>query len=667
MSTLTSVALNPAGRYRPRLRGLPLAPTEVRNSGGGRHVIWTLKEPIPRDTLEFERARNLLKQLTERMSGDLEPAHPAALLRLPLSFNCKYGAPILVEMMFGSALPVDVTEIEALIDLLPEGGLFSRKSRPASNGHDHAEGEPRSSGDYKAPTDVDQRLADMRFKGPGDASIHRTQLHCTGSLVRCGCPADDAVFAVLEATRKVIANEPGAASWDWAEEEFVIRRMCFDLINKAPELSAMLPDNLRGPFEAAQAAGKRATIVYAKHIGWHVRGLDNKKGEQARAAPADDGSPAGEAPKAKPSGWNYFDSTEIRPQHWLVKQLLPETGVGIVSGQWGSFKTTAALDLSVAVMTGQAFAGQYRIKRQGAVLYFATEGAGTLQSRLSAIARHRGAPEKLPFAWRGDCPLLTDKGAGPSIVKHIDEAAVHFEHAYGVPIVLIWVDTYITAAGLSSSGDDNDTAATQKAFNTLRFVAAHSGAFVAVIDHLGKVAEAGTRGSSGKEGNADTVLTTLAEREITGAVSNSRMATRKQRDGISGFEVPFTPETVELGLDEDGDPITAIVLSWSKQQHQTTTQPRKSKDRTLLAKTLMDVIAKQGFAFQPDPGGPAVQACHDADLRAEFYARRLANGTVKQQADKKRAAFNRTLKAAREAGLILVRDVNGKEIIWARQ
>ena len=282
-----------------------------------------------------------------------------------------------------------------------------------------------------------------------------------------------------------------------------------------------------------------------------------------------------------------------------------------MSGQWGSFKTTAALDLSVSVMTGQPFAGQYRIKRKGAVLYFATEGAGTLQSRLAAIARHRGAPEKLPFAWRGDCPLLTDRGAGQAITKYVDEAAVHFEHAYGVPITLIWVDTYITAAGLSSSGDDNDTAATQKAFNTLRFVAAHSGAFVATIDHLGKVVEAGTRGSSGKEGNADTVLATLAEREITGAVSNSRMAARKQRDGVSGFEVPFTPETVELGLDEDGDAITAIILSWGRQQREPTKRGRRSRDRDLLAHTLMDVVAKTAL---PSPPTQVARRCRPATV-----------------------------------------------------
>jgi hypothetical protein len=370
--------------------------------------------------------------------------------------------------------------------------------------------------------------------------------------------------------------------------------------------------------------------------------------------------------KGPPRGWQFYDSTEVKPVRWLVKQLLPESGVGIMSGQWGSFKTTAALDLSVAVMTGQPFAGQYRIKRRGAVLYFATEGAGTLQARLAAIAHHRGAPEKLPFAWRGDCPLLTDKDAGRAITKYVDEAAIHFEHAYGVPITLIWVDTYITAAGLSSSGDDNDTAATQKAFNTLRFVTAHSGAFVATIDHLGKVVEAGTRGSSGKEGNADTVLATLAEREITGAVSNSRMAARKQRDGISGFEVPFTPETVELGLDEDGDAVTAIILSWGKQQREPVKRPRRSKDRDLLAHTLMDVVAKHGFAFNPDPGGPAVQACHGSVLRAEFYERRLAKGTAKQQADTRRRAFDRALENAGATGLVGLRESNGEKVIWAR-
>src|SRR5262249_52529886 len=166
--------------------------------------------------------------------------------------------------------------------------------------------------------------------------------------------------------------------------------MCFDFVNKAPELSAALPEPLRTSFEAALAQGKTAKIVYARHIGWHGRSWPNRLADPAQEHAKSDPAPS---TAAKPRGWNYYDSTETTAPRWLVKGLLPETGVGILAGQWGSFKTTAALDLSVAVMTGAAFAGQYRVKRKGAVLYFAVEGAGTLKTRLAAIARYRGAPE----------------------------------------------------------------------------------------------------------------------------------------------------------------------------------------------------------------------------------------------------------------------------------
>jgi hypothetical protein len=62
-------------------------------------------------------------------------------------------------------------------------------------------------------------------------------------------------------------------------------------------------------------------------------------------------------------GWHYYDDTPPPPMRWLIKGILPETGVGILSGQWGTFKTTTALDLSVSVMTGMAFAARYRVVR----------------------------------------------------------------------------------------------------------------------------------------------------------------------------------------------------------------------------------------------------------------------------------------------------------------
>jgi hypothetical protein len=44
------------------------------------------------------------------------------------------------------------------------------------------------------------------------------------------------------------------------------------------------------------------------------------------------------------------------------------------------------------------------------------------------------------------------------------------------------------------------------------------------------------------------VLVTLAEREASGAVTHTRFAIRKQRDGIAGLEIPFATKPMQLGL-----------------------------------------------------------------------------------------------------------------------
>ena len=186
-----------------------------------------------------------------------------------------------------------------------------------------------------------------------------------------------------------------------------------------------------------------------------------------------------------------------------------------------------------------------------------------VHARLSAIATHHSVTGPLPFAWRGDCPALMDKNAVATLCGIANEAAVDLKHKFDLPVALIWVDTLITAAGFSA-GEDNDTAAAQKVMTALRILSQRTGALVIGIDHFGKVVETGTRGSSAKEGAADAVIVLLADRELSGGVKNTRLAVRKQRDGVSGFEIPFTARTVETGIDDDGDPITAQLLTGRK-------------------------------------------------------------------------------------------------------
>ena len=71
--------------------------------------------------------------------------------------------------------------------------------------------------------------------------------------------------------------------------------------------------------------------------------------------------------------WQGEEDSSIKPK-WLVKNMLPETGAGLLSGRWGTFKTFIAIDLAGSVMTGGSFAG-HPVKRTGGVLLMAAEGA----------------------------------------------------------------------------------------------------------------------------------------------------------------------------------------------------------------------------------------------------------------------------------------------------
>jgi hypothetical protein len=289
-----------------------------------------------------------------------------------------------------------------------------------------------------------------------------------------------------------------------------------------------------------------------------------------------------------------------------------------------------------------------------------------LCARLSAIAAHHGVTGPLPFAWRGDCPALTDKNAVDVLCRIANEAAADLERKFGLPVTLIWVDTLITAASFAS-GEDNDAAAAQKVMTALRITSQRTGALVVGIDHFGKVVETGTRGSSAKEGAADVVIALLADRELSGGVKNTRLALRKLRDGVSGFEIPFTVRIVETGTDDDGDPITAPVIDWQAPQQPTQAEARWTPSMQLLRRVLMTTLVDSGQEVRPFPDGPLVRACDIELVRREFYRQYPADGTDKQKTDARRKAFGRSVKESVARCLVTTREVDGVQLIWLNE
>src|SRR4029079_17841889 len=120
------------------------------------------------------------------------------------------------------------------------------------------------------------------------------------------------------------------------------------------------------------------------------------------------------------------------------------------------------------------------------------------------------------------------------------QAEASLQAEFALPLGLIGIDTIATCAGYSRAGDEYDNAVGQAVMNVLKAIAQELGCFVLGIDHFGKNVEAGTRGASSKESSGDLVLACLGTKELSGTVTNTRLAVRKHRGGRQGQEYPFS-------------------------------------------------------------------------------------------------------------------------------
>src|SRR5262249_7594211 len=141
-------------------------------------------------------------------------------------------------------------------------------------------------------------------------------------------------------------------------------------------------------------------------------------------------------------------------------------------------------------------------------------------------------------------------------------------------------------------------------------------------------------------------------------------AVRKQRDSVSGFEIPFTARMGETGTDEDGDPVTAPIIDWQAPQQASQSDTRLTPSMREFRRVLLTVPAGCGHKVGPFSEGPEVHACDVELVRAEFYRQYPADGTEQQKAEARRKAFGRSTKEAIARGVVASREVDGVQLIW---
>ena len=277
-----------------------------------------------------------------------------------------------------------------------------------------------------------------------------------------------------------------------------------------------------------------------------------------------------------------------------------------------------AFELAAALMTGQPFCG-HTVKRQCGVLLIAAEGADEVRLRLDAVIREKcGDMTRAPMRWYEEAPMLLHKGAAETLIAMAKQADASLRDEFGLPLGLILIDTVAACAGFSRAGEENDNAVGQALMNVFKAVTRAIDCAVLGIDHFGKNLEAGTRGAISKESSGDVVLVCLGDKELSGSVTNTRLAIRKHRGGRQGQEYPFALRVVEAPeKDEDGDPITTMVVDWlpagaaeaasSPGAADPWAKPKRQDQRTAalrLKRVLMTILAEQGVELPIEPDGP---------------------------------------------------------------
>lgn len=254
------------------------------------------------------------------------------------------------------------------------------------------------------------------------------------------------------------------------------------------------------------------------------------------------------APKEMPSRFQLLTPADIAglpPVRWLVRDVLPESGIASIYGPSASGKSFLALDMLAHVAEGCEWFG--RKVRQAPCVYIGLEGAAGLPQRVKAWSMKNGP---FPDAFRLLLSALDIRN--PSDTGEL----IRTIQASGMDGGVICIDTLAQSApGMdeNTSGDMGEViAACQQIQGAL-------GGLVLLVHHTGKDASKGARGHSSFYAALDAAVCVIP------SPSGSTWTTEsgnggKSKDG-GGITRGYRLEVIDLGEDDEGEPITSCAIS----------------------------------------------------------------------------------------------------------
>ena len=365
-------------------------------------------------------------------------------------------------------------------------------------------------------------------------------------------------------------------------------------------------------------------------------------------------------PPAEPPKFNLIDWNDIRfnpDEEWLVEDVLPMRGFGLVYGKPRSFKSFTALDLVLHVVLGDPWAGK-RVEKSTAV-YIAAEGAAGMRKRVSAYQAKHEVPRG-GFALVAAAPNLgVGDGDLAALIAAVESASIK-------PGIIV-IDTASKSIG---AAEENSAGMAAFVLNAGK-LAGHFDCLVLGVHHvgLGEDAQKRPRGWSGLGGALDVQI--LCERP--GDEKRTTLTIQKLKDEEDGVCFEAHLSRVVVGVGKYGKEASTLIVDDVVEVNASAAKEAPSKRIPESRRLLIDVVAlaldERGADIWPfGMAAPKVRAVADSHIRERYFARIAEKAAPDEDEERlyqrQFKAFNRSLKTAIDAKTLIARDHKGERWIW---
>jgi hypothetical protein len=373
-----------------------------------------------------------------------------------------------------------------------------------------------------------------------------------------------------------------------------------------------------------------------------------------RATNGHDGEPtvgndAGKAPRRPRFKLVSFNDLTVGSRAvYLVKGIIPKAGLVVV---WGPPKCGKSYWI-FTVMLHVALGREYRGRRvqQGMVVYLALEGQDGFGARAAAFR------SRFLDGGAGDVPdFFLIKERTDLVHDHKELIRCIETQCEGAPAAVV-IDT-LNRSIAGSESDDKDMGAYVRAADAIR---EKFNCAVIIVHHCG-VNVTRPRGHTSLTGAADMQISVKRD-----TAKNIIATVEYAKDGPEGAVIASKLEPLDLGRDQDGDPVTACVVLPVEGAASAAATPSGRKESKVL-RTFRDAVTEaidaDGATIQVRGSGPNVRAVDVQKVKAEFE-RRYATGEAdpKKCAEASRKAFRRSMAALPPQFATETRD--SRELIW---